>query len=129
MKEPIWLDRGLVDMFQEDLIRSHGGSFGLRDAELLESALARPQQRFHYDPEADLAALAASLGFGLAKNHPYVDGNKRVAFSAMGAFLDLNGLDIETDEPEVVAVILDLASGELSEEDLARWLRLRCVKR
>lgn len=129
MKEPVWLDRSLVDMFQEDLIRSHGGSFGLRDAELLESALARPHQRFHYEPEADLAALAASLGFGLAKIHPYVDGNKRVAFAAMGAFLDLNGLDIETDEPEVVAVMLDLAGGELSEEDLARWLRLRCVQR
>lgn len=129
MEEPIWLDRGLVDLFHEDLIRSHGGSFGMRDPELLESALARPRQRFHYDPGCDLAALAASLGFGLAKNHPYVDGNKRLAFAAMGAFLDLNALEIEADEAEVVAVMLDLAAGALTEEDLAKWVRLRSVKR
>lgn len=129
MKEPIWLDRALVEIFHEQQIRMHGGSFGLRDVSVLESALARPQQRFQYDPEADLAALAASLGLGLAKNHPFVDGNKRTAFLAMYAFLGYNGLRIETDEPEVVAVMLDLASGTLSEEDLAKWLRLRSVKR
>ncbi len=128
-REPIWLDRALIEIYHEQQIRLHGGLLGLRDVSVLESALARPQQRFHYDPEADLAALAASLGLGLARNHPFVDGNKRTAFLAMYAFLGFNGLRLEADESEVVAVMLDLAGGTLSEEDLAKWLRLRSVKR
>ncbi len=129
MKEPCWLDRALVDLFQEDQIRTHGGPYGVRDSALLESALARPRQRYEYDPQADLATLAASLGFGLARNHPYLDGNKRVAFLAMAVFLDLNGGVLAAEEGEVVAVLFDLAAGELSEADLARWLRLRTTAR
>ena len=101
----------------------------MRDSALLESALARPRQRYEYDPQADLATLAASLGFGLARNHPYLDGNKRVAFLAMAVFLDLNGGVLAAEEGEVVAVLFDLAAGELSEADLARWLRLRTTAR
>lgn len=124
MQEPIWLDRRLVEAFHQDQIRQHGGLFGLRDEALLESALARPRQRFHYEPGADLFELAAALGHGLASNHPFLDGNKRVAFLAVYVFLGLNGLTIEAEETEVVAVMKDLAAGRLPEADLARWLRM-----
>jgi len=97
--------------------------WGLRGQGLLDSALARSRNRFHYEPEADLIDLAASYGFGLARNHPFVDGNKRVAFQAMYVFLGLNGLRIEAEEPEVVRLILSLAAGDLPEPDLADWLR------
>lgn len=122
MKEPIWLDRSLVEILHQDQIRQHGGLFGLRDEALLESALARPRQRLHYEPGADLFELAASLGHGLASNHPFVDGNKRVAFLALYVFLGLNGHTIEAEEAEVVAVMKDLAAGRLPEADLALWL-------
>ncbi|HSW30373.1 MAG TPA: type II toxin-antitoxin system death-on-curing family toxin [Longimicrobiales bacterium] len=106
-----------------DQIQAHGGSLGLQDRGLLESALERPRNRFHYEPTSDLPSLAASYGFGIAKNHPFVDGNKRVAFQAMYLFLGLNGLRIDASEEEVVATILSLASGDLDESRLAVWLR------
>ena len=96
---------------------------GCETAGFLESALERPKNRFQYDPEADLSALAAAYGFGLAQNHPFVDGNKRVAFQAMYLFLGLNGFRIEAAEEEVVLLILSLASGQLDEDSLAAWLR------
>lgn len=96
---------------------------GLRDEIALESALARPQQRDAYDADADLPALAAAYGHGLARNHPFNDGNKRVAFVVMATFLALNGLDLDVPETEVVTVMLDLAAGALSEDELADWLR------
>jgi death on curing protein len=110
-------------------VQEHGGSLGLRDPALLDSALDRPQNRFHYESEAALFDLAAAYGFGLARNHPFVDGNKRVAFQAMYVFLGLNGLRIEAEEPDVVRLILALASGELSEPELADWLRQNTVSR
>jgi death on curing protein len=110
-------------------VQEHGGSLGLRDQGLLGSALDRPRNRFHYESEADLFDLAAAYGFGLARNHPFVDGNKRVAFQAMYVFLGLNGLRIEAEETEVVRLILALASGELSEPELADWLRQNTVSR
>jgi len=106
-----------------DQIKAHGGTPGLRDRGLLESALERPRNRVHYDPDADLAALAAAYGFGLANNHPFVDGNKRVSFQAMYLFLGLNCFRIEAPEEEVVALILSLAAGQLDESELASWLR------
>ena len=106
-----------------DQIQAHGGSLGLRDRGLLESALERPRNRLHYDPDADLPALAAAYGFGLANNHPFVDGNKRVAFQSMYLFLGLNGFRIEALEEEVVTTVLSLASGDLDEPALADWLR------
>lgn len=123
MREPIWLDRTGAEHIHSELIREHGGSYGLRDEGLLESALARPQQRWSYDATTDLAALAAGYGYGLAKNHAFIDGNKRVAFMAMYAFLGANGLELVADEDEAYAVMVDVASGECSEDDLARWLR------
>ncbi len=123
MTEPRWLVLVHILAVHSDQIQAHGGSLGLRDRGLLESALERPRNRFHYEPTSDLPSLAASYGFGIAKNHPFVDGNKRVAFQAMYLFLGLNGLRIDASEEEVVATTLSLASGDLDEPGLAAWLR------
>jgi death-on-curing protein len=112
----------LVDAIHLDLIREHGGLQGVRDEDLLESALARPRQLWHYE-KAGIEALAASYAFGISRNHPLNDGNKRVAFVVMAVFLGLNGLDITASEEEVVAAMLSLAGGELSEEALEEWVR------
>jgi death-on-curing protein len=106
-----------------DQIRAHGGSSGVRDKGLLDSAFSRPLNRLGYEPDSDLCDLAASYGFGIRRNHPFIDGNKRVAFQAMYLFLGLNGLRIDAPEEEVVALMLALASGELNESELAGWLR------
>ena len=106
------------------MLLTHGGLPGLRDEGMLESALARPRQRFAYDATTDLSALAAAYGFGLARNHPYVDGNKRVAFVAMAVFLGLNGLEFSAAEDGVVTTTVALASGTLDEDALADWIRL-----
>ncbi len=125
--EPVWLDRTIVAYIHEDQIRQHGGLFGVRDEGLLESALARPRQRWTYEPESDLAALAAAYAFGIAKNHPFLDANKRVAFMAAYTFLRVNGLHLVAPEPEAVQMMLDVAAGELGEPELAAWLRQRAV--
>jgi death-on-curing protein len=123
VKEPRWLSATMIRTIHSSQVQEHGGSLGLRDQGLLDSALDRPRNRFHYAPEADLFDLAAAYGFGLARNHPFVDGNKRVAFQAMYVFLGLNGFRIEAEEIEVVRVILGLAAGHLLEPELAGWLR------
>jgi death on curing protein len=129
VKEPRWLNATMIRAIHTSQVQEHGGSLGLRDPGLLDSALERPRNRLHYEPESDLFALAASYGFGLAQNHPFVDGNKRVAFQAMYVFLALNGLRIEAEEPEVVRLVLALASGELPEHELADWLRQHSASR
>jgi len=126
---PRWVGRLVVEAVHVDLIREHGGLPGLRDEHALESALARPRQRYAYSPDSDLARLAAAYGHGLASSHSFIDGNKRVAFVTMAVFLGLNGLAIEAPESEVVAVMLALAGGELDEAELADWLRSRLVDR
>ena len=123
MAEPRWLSRRLVDAIHRDQLRQHGGRPGVRDDDALESALARPRNRWLYEADSDAAALAAAYGFGLATSHAYVDGNQRVAFMALYVFLGLNGRDLDAPEPEVVEVMLALASGELAEEALAAWVR------
>jgi death on curing protein len=125
MVEPRWISRVVADAIHSDLLITHGGLPGLRDEALLESALTRPRQRFAYDPACDLASIAASYAYGLARNHPYADGNKRVAFVVMAVFLGLNGLTLVTDEADVVATVTALAAGELEEEPLAEWIRSR----
>ena len=123
MKEPRWVSRSVVLAIHGDQVAQHGGSLGLRDEGLLESALERPKNRLHYEPDSDLAALAAAYGFGVTRNHPFIDGNKRVAFQLMYVFLGLNRLTISATEPDVVALMLELASGNLSEDELSDWLR------
>ena len=122
-REPIWVDRVVVDAVHRDMLRTHGGLRGIRDENALESALARPRHRYAYARKVDLPALAAAYGFGLARNHPYRDGNKRTAFLVMIVFLELNGLDLHVSEAEVVTAILQLSAGDLSEAALAVWLR------
>lgn len=129
MREPRWLSTVTVLTIHSDQITSHGGSFGLRDRGLLQSALDRPQNRFHYQPEAELPTLAACYGFGIARNHPFVDGNKRVAFQAMYVFLGLNGLRVDADEEEVVGLMVAVAAGKLDEEGVAAWLGEHTVTR
>jgi len=123
VNEPRWVSILQLLAIHADQIKDHGGSLGLRDRRLLESALDRPRNRYHYQPDCDLCELAAAYGYGLAKNHPFIDGNKRVAFQAMYLFLGLNGLRIQAAEEEVVALILALASGNLDEGTLSSWLR------
>ena len=123
------MSRLVVDAIHTDMLLTHGGLPGLRDEDMLESALARPRQRFAYDATTDLAALAAAYGFGLARNHPNNDGNKRVAFVTMAVFLGLNGLELTAAEADVVTTIVALASGTLDEAGLADWIRLNSRKR
>jgi len=122
----VWMEKALVLAIHDRQIAEHGGSAGVRDEGLLESALARAQQLHAYgDPAPDLADLAAALAYGLARNDPFVDGNKRTAYVAYRTFLALNDADlIATDEDKYVSMIA-LAEGKLSERDFAAWLRER----
>ena len=127
--EPRGLPRVVVDAMHNDQIREHGGLPAVRDDNLLESALARAQQQWHYRETTDIPALAAAYGFGLVKNHPYRDGNKRIGFLAMVTFLGLNGHEFHATDAEVVAEMLGLAAGDVSEESLASWIRQHSTRR
>jgi death-on-curing protein len=104
-------------------VRQHGGLAGVRDENALESALARAQQKWAYGEQPDIALLAAAYGFGLVRNHPYRDGNKRIGFLALATFLGINGHEINTTDADVVATMLSLAEGRLTETQLAKWIR------
>jgi death on curing protein len=122
----IWISRKLALAIHQRQLAEHGGIDGVRDEGLLDSALARPQQLHAYgDPPPDLADLAASLAFGIARNHPFGDGNKRTAHVCYRAFLLLNGADLVASEEEKYVAMLALAEGALSEADFAAWLRPR----
>ena len=123
MDEPVWVDRLVVDAIHFDQIQQHGGAAGIRDENAIEAALARPRNRRAYEPESDLADLAAAYGYGLARSHGYTDGNKRVAFAVMYTFLGLNGWEIDAPEPAVVQLTVDVAAGRCDERALAMWLR------
>ena len=127
--EPRWLSRVVVDAIHTEQIREHGGLSGVRDETALESALARPRQKWHYAQQVDLALLAAAYGYGLVTNHPYRDGNKRIGFVAIVTFLGINGRDLDATDAEVVSEILTLADGRVSEEELAEWIRQHSGKR
>src|SRR5712672_3874302 len=122
MNEPQWLGTAIVLDVHAEQLALFGGADGMRDLGLLESALSRPLNKFAYG-ETDLAALAAAYAFGIARNHPFVDGNKRAAFGALIVFLGLNDIDFLVPPEQATAVILDLAAGEVSEESLTRWIR------
>jgi death on curing protein len=121
-----WIERADAIAFHDQQIATHGGGVGLRDAGLLESALNGPRMKADYG-QTDLATLAAAYGFGIARNHPhshpFVDGNKRTALVVMESFLILHGFELKADDAEVVAVILALAAGDVTEDDLTLWVR------
>jgi death-on-curing protein len=117
-----WLDAALIHAVHEEQLVEHGGGSGVRDANLLASALARPEQLFHYGTP-DAADLAASYGFGISRNHPFVDGNKRTAFVAVELFLALNGFDLMAPDADCVINMLELAEGNLPEADFAAWIQ------
>ncbi len=121
MKEPEWVLQDTVVAVHQMLLAEHGGLSGIRDETLLDSALTRPQQRFAYGDSFSIFELAASYSYGLAKNHPFVDGNKRVALTVAAIFLELNGYSLDAPEAETVVIFKQLAAGNLSENDLAHW--------
>lgn len=120
--EPKWLAKKALLLLHEESITFFGGGAGLRDEGLLDSALARPVNQFLYRPESTLAELAAAYGYGLARNHAFVDGNKRVAFLAMGLFLRCNGYRLVAKQVDAIRVVMSLAAGEVTEQDLAVWI-------
>ncbi len=122
MSEPEWLNTLMVIAIHDEQLLTHGGSGGIRDEALLESALGRPQNKWAYE-SAELPELAAAYGFGIARNHPFIDGNKRTALLAIYTFLGINGVDFIVPEADAAAIILALAAGEVSEKSLARWIR------
>ena len=120
----IWIERPLAIAIHERQLAEHGGGIGVCDDNLLHSALARPQQLHAYgNPVPDLADFAASLAFGLARNHPFVDGNKRTAHVCYRVFLALNGADVEASDEDKYVTMIGLAEGSLSEAEFATWLR------
>jgi death on curing protein len=123
-----WLDRRMLVLLHDESLSMHGGASGIRDEGLLQSALARANNLVSYG-EPDLAALAACYGFGLAKNHPFVDGNKRAAFLAVGLFLGLNGHRLTASQAEATVAVFSLAAGEIDELTFAAWLRERIAPR
>ena len=127
MTEPEWLSKDLMLAIHDEQLAEHGGGIGVRDTDLLDSALTRPQNRFAYDPASDLPALAAAYAFGLVRNHPFVDGNKRTAFVAAEVFLDLNGLIVTASDEACVLTMLRLAAGEMDEAEYAAWLRANSI--
>jgi death on curing protein len=123
MAEYRWLDREIILAIHEEQLAQHGGGVGIRDEGLIDSALGRPQNLAAYNPDADLCDLAAAYAFGIAKNHPFIDGNKRTAYVVMELFLIDHGLILTADDGDAVVTFLGLAAGEVSEEQLAAWIR------
>jgi len=128
MKEPRWIDQRALLLLHSASLAEHGGLEGVRDEGLLESALNRPRNKFSYESEHDTFDLAAAYGFGLAKNHPLHDGNKRIAFLAVGLFLAINGYELVADQMDAIKTMLSLAAGQLTERSFADWVRGHTVR-
>jgi len=128
VKQPRWVDVRALVLLHAESLAEHGGFWGLRDEAALESALARPRHLSAYESHADLARLAAAYGFGLVRNHPFNDGNKRAGFLAVGLFLALNGFRLDADPVDAVHTIMALAAGQLREKALADWIRAHMVR-
>ena len=128
MKRPKWLATAVVTAIHGEAIYAFGGLAGIRDFGLLESALDRPRNRLAYEPKSTLFELAATLCVGLAKNHPFIDGNKRTALLATRAFLFLNGYVLEPTEEDEVLTMVAVADSSLSEHQLADWLGRNCTR-
>lgn len=125
--EPFWINAAIAELIHSEQLQEHGGGDGVRDHNLLQSALARPEQIFAYDEAADLHQLAAAYGVGIAKNHPFIDGNKRTAFVVMILFLDLNGFILTAEMGPRYDMMIAVASGQMDEIKLADWLRINTV--
>ncbi len=123
MTEPAWVLPELVQAIHQTLLAEHGGLPGVRDKDLLGSALARPPQKATYESAASIFDLAAFYSYGLARNHPFIDGNKRIALTVAAVFLELNGYSLDATEAEAVLIYQQLAAGSLTEEELAAWIR------
>lgn len=123
-----WISKQALLLLHDESLSEHGGGTGLRDEGLLDSALARPLNLAAYG-EPDFAALAASYGLGLAKNHAFVDGNKRAAFLAVGLFLYLNGYRLTATQADATLTVMGVAAGDISEDEFAAWLRQHAAKR
>ena len=119
---PIWLESREIRFFHQALVAEHGGPQGLRDEGALNSTLARPRHLLAYHPDSTIHKLAASYGFGFARNHVFVDGNKRIALAAINVFLQINGATLAADEAEAAAIINEVAGGGMNENDLADWI-------
>lgn len=126
--DPCWISKKALLLLHEESLAAFGGARGMRDEGLLDSALAKPQNTFAYISDCTVAGLAASYAFGLAKNHPFVDGNKRAAFLSLGLFLAINGYRLTATPLDAIQIIVTLASGELNEPDLARWIAANMQK-
>jgi len=120
---PEWIAKTTVLAIHDEQLAEHGGQSNIRDEGLLDSALARPQNQFAYGDDPDLCDLAAAYAFGIAKNHPFVDGNKRVSFVVSETFLNLNDLDLTATDEQACGIWLDLADGKIGEKELAQWFR------
>jgi death-on-curing protein len=122
-REPIWLEKAAIIALHDRSLALHGGPSGIRDEGLLESALQRPVNRFFYEGEADIAALAATYCVGIASNHPFIDGSKRAAYQALILFLALNGQPLAADRVDAINTMLAVAAGQIDVEELSRWIR------
>ena len=122
MREPIWIDASALRLLHGESLAEFGGLPGMRDENLFLSALARPQNLFVYEGVTNISRLGAAYAYGLARNHPFNDGNKRVAFLAIGMFLAINGFLLKTEPAEAVNTMMALAAGNLTELDLASWI-------
>jgi death-on-curing protein len=128
MIEPEWVLEEIVLAYHRRQLAEHGGADGVRDLGLLQSALARPQNFFHYNQVVSLTRLAAAYAFGIAKNHPFIDGNKRTAMVTSIAFLELNGYRLTSTQEENYLSFLSLAEGALTEDQLAEWLEAKAIQ-
>lgn len=126
MNEPVWLQKPAILHLHDSSVARFGGSEGLRDEGLLESALLRPVNRFSYEDGLDLADLAASYSFALVRNHAFIDGNKRIALLACGVFLEINGCKFFAGDVDAYHAIVALAAGQIGEREFAAWLRQNC---
>ena len=129
MNEPVWLLIESVKAVHKMLIAEHGGIAEIRDVGLLDSALNRPRNKFAYEPDVTVFDLAAAYAFGIARNHPFMDGNKRVAFTAIAMFFAPNGLLFRPDRMEALKMMLRLAAGEVEEAELAHWIAANTAPR
>ncbi|QXD24505.1 type II toxin-antitoxin system death-on-curing family toxin [Opitutia bacterium ISCC 51] len=125
MKTPVWVRRDVVLAYHDMLLSRHGGGTGIRDEGMLDSALSRPVNLFNYE-QPSVYELAANYGYGLVKNHPFVDGNKRIGFATSVVFLELNGKKFVASEVDSVLKTLALAAGEMEEAEFASWLESSC---